>query len=665
MKAMRSRPAPTAWWPSCSSTERHFELQPDARLVLDQFVCGVENRANSAVLRVIKGMFSFFAGKMATVGRLVIDTPAAQVRSTAPGAGMGSVALAVFTFGIIGELKAESGDVVLLDGSTINYKDLKHGVFEIVTKGDHPQVIVVDDPATTIILRLRGSGVSVQEVINSPLEMARLQGAYTNTLDTFHKGQDDPFFKKWQPADANPGTTGSSGSSSPFIQASFNPSVLPSVVPPSVIFPNLLNPGNTGNTGGSASSNGPNLPTPVAHWQYNSSGNWDNALSWSDAWDPAQVPFAQFLIINQGSPSAPITVTLNSGGNDAAAGFGIGPYSTLNVTDGSLTVLGVADVYGLMKANSTSIDPTLTFNGPVTIFGSGEIEALGSSAKIYFSDATPPAAGTYTVDNFGAIAANGDGAVWFEQATTKNESGGIILAAGNGTVTFDQGSLDNAGTVSAGASNVANGAISFEQVTFTNESGAWVIAQNGGSITFDQATATLTNEAGGTLEAANGGTLTIDSLGNVIDRISAPCIAEWRHGGARRRCDRQWRQDRAEFGGFSDHAADRQRMSLEGGNGSSAGPGQVVLSDFSKNSVVSDGSMAVLTNVDNTHFRRRHDRRSAEAAALSRWSAHNMASSTRTRRTPWSSTTIGPATNNFALMRSSMPGSSKPPARAT
>ena len=326
-----------------------FQLQPDARLVLDQFVCGVENRANSAVLRVIKGMFSFFAGKMATVGRLVIDTPAAQVRSTAPGAGMGSVALAVFTFGIIGELKAESGDVVLLDGSTINYKDLKHGVFEIVTKGDHPQVIVVDDPATTIILRLRGSGVSVQEVINSPLEMVRLQGAYTNTLDTFHKGQEDPFFKKWQPADANPGTTGSSGSSSLFTQANFYSSTLPSVVPPPVIFANLLNPGNTGNTGGSASSNGPNLPTEVAHWQYNSSGNWDNALSWSDAWDPAQVPFSQFLIINQGSPSAPITVTLNSGGNDAAAGFGIGPYSTLNVTDGSLTVLGVADVYGLMK----------------------------------------------------------------------------------------------------------------------------------------------------------------------------------------------------------------------------------------------------------------------------------------------------------------------------
>ncbi len=147
---------------------------------------------------------------------------------------MGSVALAVFTFGIIGELKAESADVVLLDGSTINYKDLKHGVFEIVTKGDHPQVIVVDDPATTIILRLRGSGISVQEVINSPLEMARLQGAYTNTLDTFHKGQEDPFFKKWQPADANPGTTGSSGSSSPFIQASFNQSTLPSVVPPEI-----------------------------------------------------------------------------------------------------------------------------------------------------------------------------------------------------------------------------------------------------------------------------------------------------------------------------------------------------------------------------------------------------------------------------------------------
>ncbi len=337
-----------------------------------------------------------------------------------------------------------------------------------------------------------------------------------------------------------------------------------------------------------------------SHWQYNSSGNWDNALSWSDAWDPAQVPFAQFLIINQGSPSAPITVTLNSGGNDVAAGFGIGPYSTLNVTDGSLTVLGVADVYGLMKANSTSIDPTLTFNGPVTIFSSGEVEALGSSAKIYFSDATPPAAGTYTVDNFGAIAANGDGAVWFEQATTKNESGGIILAAGNGTVTFDQGSLDNASTVSAGASNVADGAIFFEQVTFTNESGAWVIAQNGGSITFDQATATLTNEARWhALEAANGGTLTIDSLGNVITNLGT--LASQNGGtvvledvaidnGGKIELNSAGSATTLQIG----------NVTLEGGNGSSTGPGQVVLSDFSKNSIVSDGSMAVLTNVDNT-----------------------------------------------------------------
>ena len=100
---------------------------------------------------------------MAANGRLIIDTPVAQIQSTAPAAGIGSLAFSIFTFGLIHELKAASADIALLDDGTINYKDLKHGVFEIVTKGDNPRVIVVDDPGETIVLRPSGGGFSVEQ----------------------------------------------------------------------------------------------------------------------------------------------------------------------------------------------------------------------------------------------------------------------------------------------------------------------------------------------------------------------------------------------------------------------------------------------------------------------------------------------------------------------
>ena len=118
------------------------------------------------------------------------------------------------------------------------------------------------------------------------------------------------------------------------------------------------------------------------------------------------------------------------------------------VSGGSLTVSNIVDVFGTLEVNSTSVDPSFTAQGPVTVETLGEIEAIGSAAAIYFSDTTVPASGTYTVDNFGIIAASDYGAVWFEQATTKNEAGASIVASDYGTITFDQGSIDNFGTLS-------------------------------------------------------------------------------------------------------------------------------------------------------------------------------------------------------------------------
>src|SRR5580698_7228908 len=154
-----------------------FHLHPNGRIALDELNCDTEN--SSALIHLAKGAFGFIAGKLAAEGRLYIETPFGQLRNKAPAFGIGSLALGVFTFALVRELKADSADIAFLDNGTVDYKDLKHGVFEIVTKGDHPQVIIVDDPTQTIVLRPRGSGgVSIQEIANTPTEMARLGDAY-------------------------------------------------------------------------------------------------------------------------------------------------------------------------------------------------------------------------------------------------------------------------------------------------------------------------------------------------------------------------------------------------------------------------------------------------------------------------------------------------------
>ena len=158
-----------------------FHLYANARVVLDEFIYDAEKTSNSALLRVTKGLFGFIAGKVATTGRLIIDTPLAKIQNTAPAASIGSLAF-IFFFALIEELEASSQNIALLDDGSIVYKDLQHGIFEIVTKERIPRVIVVDDPAETIILRLGSSGISVDHVANTPAQMAQLESRLSTRL---------------------------------------------------------------------------------------------------------------------------------------------------------------------------------------------------------------------------------------------------------------------------------------------------------------------------------------------------------------------------------------------------------------------------------------------------------------------------------------------------
>ena len=144
-----------------------FRLYDSAHVVLDEFVFAPERLSNSALFRILKGRFSFLSGLVATTGRLMIDTAVARIQNSRPAAGIGGLAFSVFTIGLIHELNAASADIALLDDGTITCKDLKHGVFEIITKGDHPQRFVVDDPCVSIHFQIVGSQIRVSEVEHS------------------------------------------------------------------------------------------------------------------------------------------------------------------------------------------------------------------------------------------------------------------------------------------------------------------------------------------------------------------------------------------------------------------------------------------------------------------------------------------------------------------
>ena len=175
-----------------------FQLHASASMALDEFTCGANKSFNSALFRIVKGVFGFISGKLATTGRLVIDTPVAQIQSVRPAASVGSLAFGIFTFGLIQELKAASADPALLDDGAIDPNELKHGVFVIHTKGDNPRDIVVDDVTATTVIQRSGTGVRVELVTKSPTEMAQLQGAYQTAYATYAQGLQDPFIQQLQ-----------------------------------------------------------------------------------------------------------------------------------------------------------------------------------------------------------------------------------------------------------------------------------------------------------------------------------------------------------------------------------------------------------------------------------------------------------------------------------
>jgi hypothetical protein len=536
----------------------NFHLSADARLVLDEFICGAEKSSHSALLRVTRGVFSLIAGKMATTGRLIIDTPLAQIRSISPGIGFGSLALTFLAFGLAREAKAHDADPAFLDDGHINYKDLPHGVYEIHTKGDPthpPQVIVVDDPGVTIVIQPRGSGVSVQEIANSQTEMAQLQSAYQNALSTYQQGQLDPFIQHWQHADVTPQSTGSNGSSTPPDQI-FPPDTPPPIPvnngPPSGAIPTPIS-GTPTPTVPTVPFIPPPPPTPPP------AGGWDsNTLI-------EYYLYPSFAALYFTSPTFVVPASGIEGNPDLGGAFFISAADN-SITASQFTFSGVftsssfngfevVDLSGTPEISGVTIDPIsnmagltssdiffdsnavwvnweglafntatvikldVTFDPPLNPSQVSVAQVLEGSTSpatngsiLTVADGTELALGG-TIDNTGAIAVDGvkaATAIGIEGTVTLQGHGQIELSQSNQNYIFGDGTLINVDNTISGGGDIGNGTLVFHNAGVVEAQGPYALI-------IDTGTNAVVNT--GTLEA-NGGTLIVDSPitggGNVV-----------------------------------------------------------------------------------------------------------------------------------------------------
>ncbi|WFU74583.1 VCBS domain-containing protein [Bradyrhizobium sp. CB2312] len=165
-----------------------FNVSSGACIELREFACDVPGSSRSTVVAVTSGSFAFAAGRLASSGALTVDTPFGSVRGRSHASGFGILTMAALTFSTINDAQATDPDATILDDDQVTYKDLQHGVFELITKEQVPRHIIVDDPGETIVVKRIGSSVSVSQVANSAARMEELQAAQHDVLANLTRG---------------------------------------------------------------------------------------------------------------------------------------------------------------------------------------------------------------------------------------------------------------------------------------------------------------------------------------------------------------------------------------------------------------------------------------------------------------------------------------------
>ncbi len=183
-----------------------FSLSADGRMVLDEFACDAEGQLQSGLFKLIRGAFAFFTGKFTPTGDLSINTPLANIRGTALSGGMGALTFAAFTFAMLKEAQAESQGLAYLIDDTMDTNDLEHGVFQVTTSDG--QVTTVGDTLESVIIRPRGSGVTIEHVINSAQDLATLLAASKEAQELHQQAQQDIDVTDLSPTSAGGGSSG-------------------------------------------------------------------------------------------------------------------------------------------------------------------------------------------------------------------------------------------------------------------------------------------------------------------------------------------------------------------------------------------------------------------------------------------------------------------------
>ena len=434
------------------------QLDAGTEIVLGELPCGDEQTSNGTLFRVISGKFRFITGTIATA-RPIIDTPCGCIRSGGGAAGFGSLAFGTLTIALIHELKAGSADFALLDDETIAYKDLKHGVFVIVTNEATPRVIVVDDPGISFVLRSDGVAVSVQSVVNTQAQMAQLQSVYDGVAATYARGIQDPFIQQFQQganpsqhANAQPQSAPSSyGSSTSPNQLNISPQLVPenssnvqfaSATESGGLMSPIVSVSVIATTNAQTTYS---VPIPITepssnsttiNWVSQSSGQWDLGSDWSSN----SAPLARDSV----EINLPVTVTIN--GSETVASLTIGGGAILDiVAGGSLLVSNGINNSGVIKLD----DPTISINGSVKLSGGGVVEMLGPATFNLIIGVPGTNATLINVDN--AIIGSGIIGQGVGNLTLQNDGAGTINAnVGGGQIILDTGNVvTNAGLFEA------------------------------------------------------------------------------------------------------------------------------------------------------------------------------------------------------------------------
>jgi VCBS repeat-containing protein len=148
-----------------------------------------DGASHSLLRAAARGTVAFFAGRTAKGSMPGIDPPpVAGVASRVHTGGMGLLSLAALTFSSVKDAHGADAGVTSLDEDSIDYKDMPHGSFELVTKEAIPRYIIVEDPGQTVVLNKVGTTIGVSQFTNSAARMDELQLAQQEVQANWAKG---------------------------------------------------------------------------------------------------------------------------------------------------------------------------------------------------------------------------------------------------------------------------------------------------------------------------------------------------------------------------------------------------------------------------------------------------------------------------------------------